>query len=434
LVLAGTVATSPSIAASAADPAVSVGPVIVDVAPGSSPQAVANKYGIAPTQVYTEAIAGFAATVTEAQLTALTTDRAVESITEDEIVFRRDPREVARLSGRPKLAADAPPQFEQYVTPEVRRVGGPGSRTADIDGTDDRRVRAGIAVLDGGIDPNHPDLNVAGGVDCVRGPKNERGYYDRDGHGTLVAGFAAAIDNAIGTVGTAPGARLYAVRVADPNGLITDSALLCGLEWVIRHADVVDVANLSFSGTGNAIGPCTDPRRLKQDRLGKRAPVDRMHQKICRATARGVTVVAAAGNAAMDASTVTPAVYDEVITVSAFADYDGLPGAKAAIPTDCPPYNPDDHFADFSNFGQPVDISAPGVCTLSTVPGGNYGYVEGTSFAAPLVAGGAALVRAKNPTMSPARVRARLLALAIRGTVTGDPDVYPEGVLNIGPL
>lgn len=360
-------------------------------------------------------------------------------------MFRRNPDEVARLAGRPArrsaqsaAPAEIPPgEFEQYVTPEIRRVGTPASRTADIDATDDRRVKAGIAIVDSGIDLEHPDLNVVGGVDCVAGPKSQRSYDDHgDGHGTVVAGLAAAIDNSYGVVGTAPGARLYAVRVADPFGAVTDSALLCGLEWVIRHADVVDVANLSLSGTGNVMGPCTDPRKLSHDRYGKRAPVDRVHQKICRATARGVTVVAAAGNDSMDASTVTPAAYREVIAVSAFTDYDGLPGAKAPLPPECLPFNADDTFADFSNYGPVVDISAPGVCSFSTAPvaGGSYGYVEGTSFAAPLVAGGAALIAARNPAMSPAQVRARLVALAVRGTVTGDPDGRDEGVLNVGPL
>ena len=322
------------------------------------------------------------------------------------------------------------------MTPEIRRIGGPSSKTADIDGVDDRRVNADIAVLDGGIDPYHPDLNVVGGYDCLPGPKAQRGYYDRgDGHGTLVAGLAAAIDNGIGTVGAAPGARLYAVRVADPFGSITNSALLCGLEWVIRHSNVIDVANLSLSGAGNPIGPCRDPRQLPRDRFGKRAPVDRIHQKICRATTRGVSVVAAAGNDAQDASAYTPAAYEEVIAVSAFTDFDGLPGGKyAPAPPECFPEDVDDTFAAFSNFGRPIDISAPGVCSFSTFPGGLYGNVDGTSFSAPLVAGAAALIKAKNPSLSPALIRARLLARAEPGPITGDPDRFPEGILNIARL
>lgn len=429
--LASTLMTSAAQAGPLAEPELRAGPVIVDVADGTTPQSVAAKYGIAPTQIYTEVILGFAATVTAQQLASLQADRAVESVTGDQVVSRRDRREGRRSPGSPPDAV--PPQFEQYVAPEIRRIGGPASKTADIDGLDDRRVNADIAILDSGIDPYHPDLNVVGGYDCVSGPKAQRGYYDHgDGHGTLVAGLAAAIDNGIGTVGAAPGARLYAIRVADPFGAIADSALLCGLEWVIRHADVIDVANLSLAGTGNLNGPCTDPRRLSHDRYGKRAPVDRIHQKICRATARGVVVVAAAGNGAEDASAYTPAAYEEVIAVSAFTDYDGLPGGKITqVPPECSPFETDDTFASFSNFGRPIDISAPGECSISTLPGGQYGYVEGTSFAAPLVSGAAALLKAKKPALSPARVRARLLAAAEPGPIAGDPDAYPEGVLNI---
>lgn len=429
-----TMAAGPVHAAPVPDLPAGPGLVIVDVTAGTTPESVAAKYGIVPTQIYTEVISGFAATVDQRQLSALRVDQAVESITSDGVVSRRDPREGRRSPGPPPQTV--PEQFEQYVTPEIRRIGGLSSKTADIDGLDDRRVDAGIAILDGGIDPYHPDLNVVGGYDCVAGPKAQRGYYDRgDGHGTVVAALAAAIDNGIGIVGAAPGARLYAIRVADPFGSITDSALLCGLEWVIRHADRVDVANLSLAGSGNMIGPCLDHRRLGRDRYGKRVAVDRVHQKICRATARGVTVVAAAGNDAQDASAYTPAAYEEVITVSAFADFDGKPGGDyPGIPEECLPFEADDEFATFSNFGRPIDISAPGVCAFSIGPGGSSGYVEGTSFSAPLVAGAAALIKAKNPSLAPARVRARLLALAEPGPIAGDPDSYPEGVVHIAKL
>jgi subtilisin family serine protease len=357
----------------------------------------------------------------------------VESVTNDVVIGRIDrgflldgPR---RLPGAGPYTP--PEQFDQYVAPEIRRIGAPASRTADIDGRDDRRVDADIAILDGGLDPYHPDLNVAGGYDCLPGPASGRGWYDRDGHGTLAGGFAAAIDNGIGVVGSAPGARLWGVRVADPAGFVSDAALLCGLEWVARHAGRIEVANLSLSGAGNLIGPCVDRRGPDRDTDGKRSRVDRIHQKICRVTAKGVTVVAAAGNSAADASSFTPAAYDEVIAVSAIADYDGRPGGEAPTPAECHPAERDDHFATFSNFGRVVDIAAPGVCVISTLPGGQYGVVEGTSFAAPLVSGGAALLAAGNPALSPARIRATLIARGEPGPIPGDPDAYPEPVLDV---
>lgn len=417
----------------AAAPAATAGRVIVDVTDGSDPAAVAARHGITTDHVFTEAVRGFSATVTAGQIASLQADTTVESVTDDVVIARID-RDFLRGGARRQPGAGPytpPAQMDQYVAPEIRRVGAPSSPTADIDGRDDRRVDADIAILDGGIDPYHPDLNVAGGYDCLPGPAAQRGWYDRDGHGTLAGGLAAAVDNGIGVVGTAPGARLWAVRIADPAGFISDAALLCGLEWVARHADRIEVANLSFAGTGNLIGPCVNPHGLKRDRYGKRSRIDRVHQKICRATAKGVTVVAAAGNSSADASAFTPAAYDEVVTVSAIADFDGRPGGQAPTPPECYPTERDDRFATFSNFGRPVDIAAPGVCVISTLPGGQYALVEGTSFAAPLVSGAAALLAARRPQASPAKIRATLIADGEPGPIPGDPDRYPEPVLNV---
>lgn len=187
--------------------------VIVDVFDGTNPATVAAKYGIVPEQVFTEVANAFTADVTARQITLLEADKNVQQVAADGIAARIPRAQVRPFRGRGRHNPGPPPaslpdQFEQYVTPEIRRVKAHLSVTADIDGLDDRRVDADIAILDGGVDPYHPDLNVVGGVDCVRGPKAQRGYYDRDGHGTLAAGFAAAIDNGIGVVGTAPGARI----------------------------------------------------------------------------------------------------------------------------------------------------------------------------------------------------------------------------------
>ena len=107
----------------------------------------------------------------------------------------------------------------------------------------------------------------------------------------MVVGFAAAIDNTVGVVGVAPGARVWAIRVADPNGDITDAAMLCGLNWVIEHANKIEVANMSLSGdaTDEELAPCG----------AKTGPV---HKAICKLDRLGVTSVAAAGNASIDAA------------------------------------------------------------------------------------------------------------------------------------
>ena len=140
------------------------------------------------------------------------------------------------------------------------------SPTADVDGVDER-IDVDVTIVDGGIDPTHPDLNVAGGFNCV-GSKN-KAWTDLDGHGTRVAGVAAALDNTIGVVGIAPGARLWAVRVADPTGYIRDADLLCGLDWIAQHSDVIDVANLSLEGNDkNDLSslPCGSKRTLRGTR------------------------------------------------------------------------------------------------------------------------------------------------------------------------
>jgi len=110
----------------------------------------------------------------------------------------------------------------------------------------------------------------------------------------------------------------------------------------------------------------------------------------------GVVYVVAAGNSSKTVELVTPANVKPAITVSALADYDGKPGGKSS-PT-CENYGSDDHLASFSNFGSTVDMTAPGVCILSTEPSKKYGLKTGTSMASPHVAGAAALLAAqKNP-------------------------------------
>ena len=298
LMLAG-LTFAPAVALAQSPPATQV---IVDVFAGANPATVAANYGIVTEQVFTEVANAFTANVTARQITLLEADVDVQQVTADGVAGRI-PRPRILLT-RPEGGAPPPipGQPAQFITAAMRRVKAPLSVTASINGIDDRRVDADIAILDGGVDPYHPDLNVVGGVDCVRGPAADRGYHDRDGHGTMVAGFAAAIDNAIGIVGVAPGARIWAVRVADPSGFVMDSALLCGLEYSATNRKI-KIPNLSLAGADNVIGPCRE-----QFKGGPRVKFggpqqDKVHQRICRLVKRGVTVVAAAGNSAADAGT-----------------------------------------------------------------------------------------------------------------------------------
>ncbi len=194
----------------------------------------------------------------------------------------------------------------------------PKSAIAQIDGMD-QRVDADVAIVDTGIDPSHRDLNVVGGVNCSTSDRSA--WHDGNGHGTHVAGIVGALDNGTGVVGVAPGVRLWAVRILNSNGVGLVSWYVCGLDWIASQRDpadpsrpLIEAANMSVAKPGSDDHNCGFTNK------------DAMHRAICRLVAAGVTVVAAAGNNSFSASRLIPASYNEVITVSALADTDGLPG------------------------------------------------------------------------------------------------------------
>ena len=407
LLAAAVAATCAAPALPAAASAASATPVIVNLVAGVDATSIASSVGAEADVLFEEAPNGFAANLTTAQLTKLQRLSSVTSIEPDPVVA--------------SLAGKAPPQPAQVIRAAQRRVGLLQSPSADIDGVDDHRMDVDIAIFDTGIDRKHPDLDVLGGVDCAEG----RGYGDGDpeGHGTMVAGLAAAIDNRIGIAGTAPGARLWSVRIADAEGYIRNSSLRCGLEWLVHRTDRIEVANFSFGDGDPMVGPCGIVAGVVQDKL---------HNLTCRAVAGGVTVVAAAGNEASDVGLVSPGAWPEVITVSATAETDGIAGGFGPQP--CLAGELDDHLATFSNFGPAVDIAAPGVCVTSTYPDGLYGYGSGTSFSTPFVSGAATLYVATHPGASPGAVRSALLGAAEPGPILGDVDGSPEGFLAIAGL
>ena len=148
LMLAG-LTFAPSLVFAQSEPATQV---IVDVFPGVNPATVPAKYGIVPEQVFTEVANAFTAEVTAGQITLLEADADVHQVTADGIVGRI-PRTGISLA-RPEGGAvpPIPPQPAQFITAAMRRVKAPLSSTASIDGVDDRRVDADIAILDGGVD------------------------------------------------------------------------------------------------------------------------------------------------------------------------------------------------------------------------------------------------------------------------------------------
>jgi subtilisin len=235
-----------------------------------------------------------------------------------------------------------------------------------------------------------------------------------------VAGTVAAKDDANGVVGMAPGARLYAVRVLNNNGSGSWSSVACGIDWVTTNAPSlgIKVANMSLSGSGSDDGNCGTSND------------DALHKAICNSVAKGVTYVVAAGNEGANFSGSVPAAYDEVLTVTAEADFDGQPGGGAA--STCRS-DVDETPADFSNFTTAGSadaghtIAAPGVCILSTWKGGSYNTISGTSMASPHVAGTAALCIATGkctgpPASTMSKLRSDAAAQPASYGFAGDPN------------
>lgn len=249
---------------------------------------------------------------------------------------------------------------EQWAPPLI----GATARTRMVaDGTG-----AVIAVLDTGVAP-HPDLpHVRPGVD-LSGQDEPDGRSDVYGHGTHVAGIAAAAaDDGYGIDGVAPGATVLPVKVLDDQGAGSYGAVAAGVSWAAAHG--ADVINLSLGGLEY-------PNELA-------AAVEYAHDL-------GVVVVAAAGNS-RNQQVVYPAALPGVVGVAATDRYD--------------------HQSWSSSWGQNVDMSAPGDSVLSTLPGGSWDTMSGTSMAAPHVAGAAALVFGQHPHWSRERVVNQLEASA----------------------
>lgn len=297
------------------------------------------------------------------------------------------PQAAAALARNPRVSYietnDVVSINAQTVPTGIERIFADDNSNLDIDSTDDHRVDVDVAVIDTGVDFEHPDLNVVGGVTCEAsggGPPWARTFSCNSGgdddhyHGTHVAGSIAAIDNGEGVVGVAPGARIWAVKVLDSNGSGYEAQVVAGIDWVAANAGTIEVANMSLGGSGFS--------QAEYDAI--QGAVD-----------AGVAFAVAAGNSDDDANNYSPAAFDNALTVSALADFDGAPGGNGS-PT-CRT-DQDDTLADFSNWGNAVQIAAPGVCTLSTFPieQGSYGTISGTSMASPHAAGALALLASVN--------------------------------------
>ena len=253
--------------------------------------------------------------------------------------------------------------------------------------TDVRGAGAKIAIIDSGIDQNHPDIGkISAQKDYV---DDDAVANDPYGHGTHVAGIAAALtDNGRGMAGGCPRCELLVARVLGANGNGTDADIIDSIGWSVRHG--ADVINLSFG-------------------RGQKSSV--LERKINRAYANGAVVVAAAGNKGLTREPTRPqypAAYQKVIAVSAT--------------------NENDRLARFSSRGSWVDLAAPGTNILSTRAGGGYYEENGTSESAPFVSALAGLLASEGKTASEIRQRMQSTAIDLGGA--GDDPRFGYGRIN----
>jgi len=266
-------------------------------------------------------------------------------------------------------------QYALANTGQEVGTGGPrGTSGADIQATrawDETKGSASvtIAIVDTGVDLLHPDLKnkiKSAGRDFVN---NDNDATDDNGHGTMVAGIAAAdTNNNEGIAGVAWNCKILPVKVVDAEGNGFYDAIVAGVRWAADNG--ASVINMSIGGPDTA---------------------DSLRDAVKYAHDKGVVVCAAVGND--DSAVLYPAAYDAYVLAVAATDYA-------------------DARASFSNFGPQIDVAAPGVRVACPVPtwfwaanGGRssdspYALADGTSMSAPLVTGLAALIRGLKPELS----------------------------------
>ena len=241
-----------------------------------------------------------------------------------------------------------------------------------------------VAVLDSGVQSNHPDLqaNLVPGWNIYN---NNNLTTDVNGHGTAVAGTIAAVgNNGIGVAGVAYRAKIMPVRISDAACNTTLSLVASGITWAADHG--ADIANVSYSNLYKSSTVISAATYLRNK--------------------GGETVVSANNNAINEGSANTPS----MITVSATDQNDSL--------------------ASFSSWGPMVDVAAPGVTVQTTLWKSGYGWGTGTSFSTPVTAGTVALIMSVNPALTPAQVENILFSTATNLGAAGYDYYFGWGRVN----
>jgi len=249
-----------------------------------------------------------------------------------------------------------------------------------------------VAILDTGISA-HPELKIAGGASVVNYTSS---YADDNGHGTFIAGVIGAQDNGSGLIGEAPDAQIYGVKILDSKGNGSTEDLAKGINWAIQNH--MDIVNMSIAFPQNS--PAVE-------------------QMIATADAKGILLIAAAGNkGTADATTDTieyPAKNaDQVIAVTAVDDTLQR--------------------ASFSASGPEADVAAPGVSIVSTASNGKYELRNGTSVAAPFVTGMAAVLKQAHPELTNAQLREAIEKSSIDLGQPGKDNLYGYGMISFNHL
>lgn len=309
--------------------------------------------------------------------------RSFEPLADDLLALSVDPSRVdqvmARLAHNPQIAyvepeyrlhlartPNDPLYSQQWALPQIAAPAA-WERTTGV-----TAVR--IAIVDTGVDARHPELagRVLPGRDFVH---NDDDASDDHGHGTFIAGvIGAAGDDGVGVAGVCWSCQILPVKVMDADGNGGSGTVAQGIRWAVDQG--AQVINISVGGARN-------PAVLRQ--------------AIVYAEQRGVLVVAAAGNEALAGNPVEyPAGYPSVLAVAATT--------------------PTDQHAIFSNYGDQIDLAAPGVgiTSVAWTPGeaGSYTREDGTSAATPFVAGVAGLLLSVNPELRAEALRQLLTASA----------------------
>lgn len=227
-----------------------------------------------------------------------------------------------------------------------------------------------VAVIDSGAATTHANLNrIHAGFDIIN-DNPDTWNQDQLSHGSHCAGVIAGADPSFGIRGFAPDAEIHVCKLF-PGGQI--SQLIEALEYCIEHQ--IDVVNMSLGGTG---------------------PSPALEQQILRAKRNGVACIVAAGNSGGPVQ--YPAASPNVLAVAAVGKIDEFPRDSYHAETINPDVDAQGYFtAKFSCFGPEIDVCAPGVAIVSSVPPNNFAAWDGTSMAAPHISGLATLVLAHHP-------------------------------------